>query len=70
MLSAIFTVKLLDSVPALKPSSQGETNGILNSSSKTKGLPRRVSFPDDDKIISGYGEPRNPWAHGNYFVYP
>nr|CAB3265096.1 protein phosphatase 1 regulatory subunit 37 [Phallusia mammillata] len=53
-----------DAVAELKDGFQSENNGILNSSKdlKNKSLPRRVSFPDDDKIISGYGEPRNPWA--------
>ena len=35
-------------------------NGI----SKIKNLTRRVSFPSDDKLISGYNEPKNPWEHG------
>ncbi|XP_078490190.1 uncharacterized protein LOC100186281 [Ciona intestinalis] len=52
-----------DGVPNLRVPFRS-VNSILNLSreEKNKNESRRVSFPDDDKIISGYGEPRNPWA--------
>ncbi|XP_039248919.2 uncharacterized protein LOC120326662 isoform X2 [Styela clava] len=38
---------------------------ILQGNGMGKKLSRRVSFPSDDKLISGYNEPKNPWEHAH-----
>ncbi|CAK8694768.1 uncharacterized protein LOC143446242 [Clavelina lepadiformis] len=53
-----------DIVPDMSTSFKRDgISSILSREYKMKNASRRVSFPEDDKIISGYGEPRNPWAH-------
>lgn len=46
--------------------------------SKKKSCPRKVSFPEEDLIVTQYFEPANPWQDGkrqswhqfNFYIFP
>lgn len=38
--------------------------GALKNDAKSEKKSRRVSFPIDERVVSGYMEPPNPWTAG------
>lgn len=56
------------SAPTSSRTQNGTAAGDVANGDCSKGIGRRVSFPADDLLVTGYVEPPNPWENGKIYL--